>query len=532
MNAAEAKRSRRSPEPSLLAAMREPDFYPHQPREVTHQETHISHLFFAGEMVYKVKKPVRFSFLDYSTLRLRRHFLQEELRLNLRLAPRVYLGIVPISWDGGRWRLGSDVEPAEFALVMRRLPAERMLDQLIAANRVTPEMMHALAKVLAPFHARAAAGAAVARAGLPAAIRSLWEENLSDIRPFVGSLLDAETFRAFAEFGSRFIAEHHALLLSRVREGRVREVHGDLHCQHVCFAPGGIQIFDCLEFSRKLRSCDIASEIAFLVMDLEFRGGRQAAGEFLHRYLEIVNDPAIPALLPFYQCHRALIRGKVAALRSGKASTEAARYFEYARGVTREGAKPFLVMVCGLTGSGKSTLARALGRRLAIPVISSDPTRKALAGTSARQGALPYGEGIYGAAMTSATYARMVEEAERLVVRGEGAVLDATFHRRELREPVIRMAERRRVPLILVWCRAPDEVVRARLAKREEEGLDVSDGRWEIYLVQKEKFEAPDEIARGHCLELPTDASPERLATQVERFLRATLLQAAPAGSD
>lgn len=512
--------------------MREPGFYPHGPPEVTHQETHISHLFFAGELVYKIKKSVRFPFLDYSTLRLRKHFLEEELRLNRRLAPQVYLGIVPISWDGGRWRLGSHVEPAEFTLVMRRLPAERMLDRLVAQERTTPEMMRALAEVLAPFHAGAAAGAAVARSGLPSAVRSLWEENLSEIRPFVGSLLDAESFDALAEFGSRFISERHALLLRRVREGRVREVHGDLHCQHVCFAPDGIQIFDCIEFSRKLRSCDIASEIAFLVMDLKFRGARQAAGEFLNRYLEIADDPAIPGLLPFYQCHRALVRGKVAALRSGEASIEAKRYFEHALSVMWEAAKPFLVMVCGLTGSGKSTLGRELGRRLAIPVISSDPTRKALAGTFARRAGLAYGEGIYSPEMTNATYARMAEEAEWLVARGEGAVLDATYHRRELREPVIRLAERRRVPLFLVWCRAPDEVVRARLAKREKEGVDVSDGRWEIYLVQKEKFEAPEEIPAADCLDLATGAGPERLATEVERFLRLRVLGARRSGSD
>lgn len=501
----------------------EPGFYPDRPPEVDHRETHISHLFFAGNRVYKLKKSVRYSFLDFSSLSQRKYFLDQEVRLNRRLAPRVYLEVVPISLVGGRWRLGSGVDPAEYALVMRRLPAERMLDFLLPRHQVTPEMMRALAEVLVPFHAEAPTDDDIGASGLPDAIHSLWEENLSDIRPFVGKLLKAKTLDAFADFGARFIRKRRALLESRVRNGRIREVHGDLHCQHICFIAEGIQIFDCIEFSRKLRSCDIASEIAFLVIDMEFRGARELAGCFLGRYLELVDDPEIPVLLPFYKCHRALVRGKVAALRSGGSSSEALRYFEYAEGVLWEAAKPFLVLVCGLTGTGKSTLARALGRRLGVGVISSDATRKALAGTLARQDPLPYEEGIYSPSMTETTYAKMLQEAEELLDRGQGAILDATFQRRAHREAALQFAAKHAIPVALIHCQSPEALVRERLRKRAAEGRDLSDGRWEIYVAQRSAFEPILEVGETDWLPLDTDEPTAELVYRAERFLRGVL---------
>jgi len=503
--------------------MLEPSFYPGGVFEVSHTETHISHIFFAGNLVYKVKKPVRFSFLDYSTLAKRRHFLQEELRLNARLAPSVYLGVLPISYENGGWRLGSYAHPVEYALLMRRLPERRMLDFLLDRDQVTPEMMQSLAAILAKFHAQAKTGGKINSSGEIETIRKLWDENLADIAPFVGRLLDADTLSAVQDFGQRFLARHEDLFVKRTGTGRIREVHGDLHCEHVCFAPEGIQIFDAIEFSREIRCCDVASEVAFLLMDMELRGADERAHDFLKHYLELADDPDLPRLLPFYKCHRALVRGKVIGLRSDGDSAVAPRYFQLARRYTWEESKPFVVMMCGLTGSGKSTLARELSGRLGLPLLSSDAIRKGLAGTADQKHEAPYGEGVYSPAMTARTYAAIARRLEEYFAAGEGAILDATFHRWFRREIIFELAQKHGVPIVLIHCQSRDEVIRERLRKRAEEGRDLSDGRWEIYVKQKAVFDPLVEVPRGNCLVLDTAAPLEALVPEVEGFLSAVL---------
>jgi uncharacterized protein len=503
---------------SLLSAMLDPAFYPHGPSEVTRRQTHISDLFFAGELVYKIKKNVRYSFLDYSTLARRKYFLQEELRLNRRLAPSVYLGILPISHDDYGWQLGSDAHPAEYTLVMRRLPEKRMLDYLLERGQVTPRMMAALAEVLAPFHSEAASSRRIRARGYPSRIREVWTNNLADIDPFVGRTIDGGTLAAIRAFGGRFLDEHADLMLRRVGQGRTREVHGDLHCEHVCFAPEGIQIFDCVEFSSQLRYCDVASEVAFLLMDLEARGGKEQGRQFLRRYLELAEDSELPELLPFYQCYRALVRGKVFSLISEEESA-AARYFDLAYSATWQDAKPFVVMICGLTGGGKSTLARALGRRLGAPVINSDVVRKGIAGTSNRRTRVAYAEGIYSPSMTGRAYRKMTEEAERHLAAGAGVILDATFQKAAQRSAVFEAAERRGAPVAIIHCHSREGLIRERLARRTEAGNDISDGAWPVYLKQKNLFEPFAESSNYFALD--TEPPVADLCGKAEQFLRA-----------
>jgi hypothetical protein len=503
----------------LVQAMLDPAFYPERPTEVAHRETHISHVFLAGELAYKIKKNVRYSFVDYSTLERRKFFLEEELRLNRRLAPSVYLGILPISRDDYGWQLGSDARPEEYVLVMRRLPEKRMLDYLLERGQVTPRMMAALAEILVPFHAQAARGQRKHAYGHLSSAQKIWQQNLADLAPFVGRTIDAESLAAIRAFGGRFLDERAELMLRREREGRARELHGDLHCEHVCFAPEGIQIFDCVEFSPQLRRIDTASEVAFLLMDLEARGGKEQGRQFLRRYLELSDDRELPELLPFYQCYRALVRGKVFSLISDTQAETAARYFDLAYSYTWQGVKPFVVMICGLTGSGKSTLARALARRLGAAVVNSDVVRKGLAGASDRRNNVAYGKGIYNPSMTGRAYRRMTEEVERHLAVGEGVIVDATFQKAAQRSAVFEAAARNGAPLAIVYCHTRDGVVRERLFRRAEGGRDISDGTWRIYLKQREVFEPFAESAPYHALN--TGAPVGELCGEVEQFLRA-----------
>ena len=356
-------------------------------------------------------------------------------------------------------------------------------------------------------------------------VEKQWNENLTDLEPFLENLVDPETVNLFKDYGADFIERHRNLMVQRAEEGWIRDVHGDLHCEHICFAPEGIQIFDCIEFSPQLRCCDLASEIGFLLMDLEVRGGWNLVRPFLTRYLELLRDPDLPALLPFYQCYRALVRGKVEALRAGGPNSNAQRYFRYASRFTWSSVKPLLLIVCGLTGSGKSTLARELGERLGMPVINSDTVRKAIAGKPGRQ-AVPFNEDIYSPDMTAKTYAKIAREADKQILEGEGAILDATFGQKAHREKIIRLAEKHAVPLVLIHCVASDETTKKRLAQREAEGKDVSDGRWEIYSKQKAAFEPINELPSANCLKLNTELPREQLVRASEKFLRAQVGQA------
>ncbi|HEY7318277.1 MAG TPA: AAA family ATPase [Candidatus Binatia bacterium] len=506
----------------LVSAMLEPTFYPRRPSKVIHKETHISHVFLTDDLVYKVKKAVRFSFLDYSTLPKRRHFLNEELRLNRRLAPSVYLAVMPISFDAGGWRLGGWSEPAEYTLVMRRLPERRMLPFLLDSGQLTPEMMRSLANVLAPFHADAERVQTNEPFRYPLNIQKDWAENLAELQPFFGTWIEEDGFAALQQFGAGFLDKHHELFLKRINDGWIRDVHGDLHCEHICFAPEGIQVFDCIEFSPRLRCCDLASEIAFLLMDLEVRGGGELRRPFLTRYLELLADRDLPTLLSFYQCYRALVRGKVEALRSTGADSMAPRYFRYALRFPWLDLMPFLVIVCGLTGSGKSMLARTLGERLGTPVINSDILRKTIAGKLGRQ-IVPLNAGIYSSNMTEKTYKKIAQQAEKQIFEGRAAILDATFGRKKHREMIIRIAEKHKVPLLFIHCSVSEELTEQRLNRRALEGSDVSDGRWEIYAAQKAAYQPIQEVPSESCLELNTAAPVEELAIRSERFLRSRL---------
>jgi predicted kinase len=255
-------------------------------------------------------------------------------------------------------------------------------------------------------------------------------------------------------------------------------------------------------------------------MDLEARGAKELGREFLRRYLELADDRELPELLPFYQCYRALVRGKVYSLLSPDKADRAGRYFDLAYSATWGDLKPFVVMICGLSGSGKSSLARALARRLGAAVINSDVVRKGLAGTSHRRSQDSYGGGIYAAPMTDRTYRKMTEEAERHLAAGEGVILDATFQKTAQRSAVFEMAARNGAPVAIVYCHTREELIRERLRRRAAEGRDVSDGDWQIYLKQKELFEPLTETALPR-LALDTEPPVAELCQDAERFLRA-----------
>jgi len=491
----------RSTSDRLVAAMSRPGFYPGPPTTVEHFETHISHVFVAGEEAYKIKKPVRFSFVDYSTLEQRYHFCREEIRLNRRLAPSAYLGVVPLYEHDGGWRIGTidgafDPRAAEYAVKMRRLDAARTLESLIRRGRLAPGVPERIAEVIARFHGAAERTEALVH-GCAAAIDRGVGGNLDECEAFTGDLLSAADFGALRQFHRRFVDDHRSLLDERAREGRVCDGHGDLRCEHI-YVGEEIEIVDCVEFSTALRYVDVASDLAFLLMDMERLGAPSQGHQLLRAYLRASRDPALSELLNFYKCYRAVVRGKVAALKSQQpglppaerertrrnASERFAAALHYARLTA-----PAIIVICGLPGSGKSTIATILAERIGFVACNSDVVRKQMLGmapgTFAGAG---YREGIYQADTSRATYARLRDAASHELRRGRGVILDASFKDAAERALTRDLARRAHVPIVFAYCAAPEAEIARRLAARHQRPGSVSDATWDVYLRQKQEY--------------------------------------------
>jgi len=496
---------------AVIQALADPGIYPHRPDEVEHVQTHISHVFLAGPYVYKLKKAVRFPFLDFSTPALRRKFCAEEVRLNRRLCPGVYLGVVPVTRSAdGRFRLRGRGKAVEHVVRMRRLPADRMLTRLLAAGGVTGEMMDALARTMAAFHAEVPTGPKIAAHATPDALLERWAEEARAVAPFVGSLLRAEDHEILADFGPAFVRQHAALLRARQAGGRIREGHGDLHAEHVCFldapvaaAPGlpplppGIYVFDCIEFSEAFRRNDVASEIAFLAMDLESLDHPSLARRFVTAYVEATGDVAIPMLLPFYACYRAIVRGKVEGLESREREVDAAereaaarrarRHFALAVRMAWTAGGPTMIACCGLAGSGKTALATELAATTGATLLGSDAIRKR-DDHGTRPAVAAFDAGLYTPAARDAVYETLAAEADAAVAAGQSVVADATFVRAADRARLAAVAVRRGCPLVFVECRADEAVVRTRLEARAHTP-SLSDARWDTFLAQRARRE-------------------------------------------
>jgi uncharacterized protein len=526
-----AARRRAVTNAALIEAMQRPAFFPHQPPEVTLVQTHISYVFLAGSEVYKVKKGVRFPFLDFSTLERRRFFCREEVRLNQRLAPKTYLGVVAIRRDDTGYRLTveDDREALEYAVHMRRLPDDRILTALLDRDEVSPELIASLADLLAKFHAQARTGPDVTSGGDVQAVARLLEDNFSNARRFRDVTIAGADDDAIQSFSRRFLSTHEPLLRRRQREGRIRECHGDLHSEHVCCTEP-VVIFDCIEFDPRLRNCDVAAEMAFLAMDLDFHGHAELAQRLVQRYSEVASDRELGTLVPFYACYRAYVRGLVDSLTAAEgevapadreaASRSAERRFALAYRYTWRQTRGLLV-VGGLSGTGKSTLAEALRRRTGFEHIASDVVRKRLVGIpSRRRLAGDEAEKLYAPEMSARTYARMYDEASSVLRAGRGAIVDGTFQRRLDRQAARDLAHRHGVPLLIVECVCDDEEVRRRLSLRQRLGEDASDADWQVYLQQRRHREPIEAAEEGDVVRLDTRQSPEAGSRVIESVLR------------
>ncbi|MBI2846490.1 MAG: AAA family ATPase [Chloroflexi bacterium] len=506
--------------PPLVEALLQPQAYPEEVHKVDLLQTHISYVFLAGDYVYKVKKPVNFGFLDFGTLEKRRFYCQEEVRLNQRLSPDMYLGIARITLEKGAFSIEGRGEVVEYAVKMRRLPQEQMLDGLLSRDEVSFETMRRIAEKIAEFHSRAETNDRIATFGQTKTVGLNIEENFNQVKRYTGVTIPKEKYEVIRKYALDFMDEEASLFAKRIRDKKIKDCHGDLHTASICVA-NRIYIFDCIEFNERFRYCDVASDLAFLAMDLEFHGRKDLSNYLVEVYLEKSADLDLPKLLPFYKCYRAYVRGKVGSLSlddphlpegERQASLQRARkYFDLAYSYTFPEVKT-LFITAGLIGTGKTTLGEGLARRMGLELISSDVVRKELAQrTPQEHRSEGFEEGIYSKEFSRYTYNEMFRRARGLLEKGESVILDASFQRQEDRKATIVLANETGADLKIIECVSTDYYVKERLGRRLEEGYSPSDGRWEIYLEQKKVFEPLTEVPDDAHIVLDTSGAKEEV---------------------
>ena len=503
--------------------------FPHPVTQVQLRQTHISWVVLTGPFAYKIKKPVRYEFIDASTLEKRRFLCEEELRLNRRLAPDLYNGIAAIVYENGRLSVGGRGDPLEFAVKMRQFDPSQELSERLARDDVTLQDMHGLAALLADFHVRAAVALASGPFGTFQKIRERMLDNITLLRRHLDGEPERKLLERLETWTNASLARLEPLIQSRRQIGAVRECHGDLHARNIVRWRQQWLPFDCLEFDPELRWIDVMSDTAFLFMDLASRRREDLACEFMSRYLEETGDYAGLRLLPLYATYSALVRAKVDALgaeNAGDAERVALenRLTERLATAVRfmDAGPPAIVIMHGVTASGKSWLSEQLVPAIHALRIRSDLERKRLEGVAplARR-IFGVGEGAYGVASTQATYEQMHELADSALDGNCRVVIDATFLDPEHRDIFRRLALRRQCPFLIVTCTSDATTLASRLQTRARNDLDPSEA---TQAVLDRQLQAQQPLTDEELLHaIPVDTSRPGSASDAIKEVRARL---------
>jgi len=494
----------------LLKDLERPEAYP-EPRPTTVRlvTTHISWVFITDHDVWKLKRPVDYGFVDYTTLERRRRFCHEEVRVNSRLAPGVYLDVVPVRLEQGRHSFTSNGIVVDYAVRMRRLAETANAESLLRHGHLTHDHLARLAARLAAFYATSPPPSPSSSLGI---LRANVEENFDQVRPFVGRFVESSAFEAVRTWQVGWLERKADVFEARHVQGRIRDGHGDLRLEHVYFEDGEILVIDAIEFNQRFRVTDVAADVAFLAMELDARGRPDLAGSFLAEFALASADYDLYAVVDFYLSYRAWVRGKVASFLAADPSTgpekaqrksrEAERLFTLARRYAEPPVDPGpVVAVGGLIGAGKSTLARALGRSLGIPVVDSDRTRKALAGVPPTEQASAE---AYSGEFSRRTYDELLRRADVVLGSGRGVILDASFRSRDLRRRARELAVRHGRQFRFVEAVCDDATLRARLRARAATGASVSDATEDLLDRFRREFEPVTELGADEHVPVST----------------------------
>jgi uncharacterized protein len=514
--------------PELIQQMLLPEFYSHpvtMPIELI--QTHASAVLLTGDFVYKLKKPVNFGFLDYSTVTNRQHFCEEEIRLNQRGAKELYLAVLPISKQGDKYQFGNEGEIVDYAVKMVQFPQSALLSNMFESGQITTDDLEEIGQVVARFHSEAQTSEYISSFGTVAKIRQSIEDNYRQTEKYIGRSQTQPQYIETKAYTDRFLLEHEQLFLDRIAGGFIRECHGDLHLRNICRWQTKILLFDCIEFNEPFRFVDTMYDIAFAVMDLEARGGKDLANRFLNIYVEQTGDWAGLQVLPMYLSRQAYVRAKVTSFLLDDAGISdedrvaaletASNYYHQAWEYTRP-KQGRIILLSGLSGSGKSTLGKQIAESLNGMQIRSDAVRKHLGGISL----LARGDdSLYTPEMTASTYQEVLSLGAKLAVQGFTVILDAKYDRQSLRAAVIDLAQSEAIQLDIIHCTAPETVLIDRLAQRTG---DIADATVDLLASQQAMWEDFTSVEMQYVTRIDTtvDSLAEPLFTKLARSKRRT----------
>ena len=502
----------------LIRSLHNPSLYPHDADRLELIETHISWVFLCGSYAYKIKKALNLGFIDCSTLDQRKFYCEEELRLNGRLAPELYLAVIAITGTPDQPQLGGSGEVFEYAVKMRRFPQQALLSHMLEQHLLADAHISQIITQVADFHQTIPAATADTQYGNPDHIAAPVHENFVQIRklthdPRHFELLDQVKVWAEHQYESCYQHFQH-----RKEQGFIRECHGDMHLGNMAVVDDRVVIFDGIEFNPDLYWIDIMNEVAFLYMDLEYHEKRHFACRFLNDYLERTGDYLGLRVFRYYLAYRAMVRAKIACIRLSQQAgqdlqssdmQEFERYLQLAFSYTQP-QRPALFITHGLSGSGKSTLSGPLVEPLAAIRIRSDRERQRLFGKGMRQGeAVIIGEGVYSDDASQQTYGKLAELAEAVLQAGFSVIIDATFLERQQRDLFKQLAGSLGVPMRILLFRAEAHVLQQRIQDRQCEGSDISEADLNVLEHQLATYAGLDDDEQGYTVTIDTESISE-----------------------
>jgi aminoglycoside phosphotransferase family enzyme/predicted kinase len=490
----------------LLGHLKNPRVYGNDVKSVVMLQTHISFVALTGKFAYKVKKPVNFDFLDFSTIEKRKHFCEEELRLNKRLCPDLYLDVVSITVKDNHLEINGDGKVVDYAVKMKEFPQEKIMTKLLEKGKIDEELIKKICYILVEFYKKGERSSDIDSYGTIKSIKMNTDENFEQTESFVDITIPQKTYHFIKKATNEFLNQKKKVIEERIKNGFIRDCHGDLHSGNIVVLKDDICIFDCIEFNNRFRYSDIASDIGFLAMDLDFLGRPYLSSYLIEQYSEKSGDFDIFHILNFYKCYRAYVRGKVIGFKLNDPTIDrgekqkiietANKYFDlayyyselFSRDLTKD-TRPILFITSGLTGTGKTTLARKISVDYHANIISSDAVRKEIEGVDKyERHHEEYNTGLYSPNKMLYTYEKIMEKAEVFLKKGENVILDATFKTQELRDMAKKLANENNTFFLVLYCNCPENIVKQYLKERVKK-KSISNGRWEIYVRQKDSFE-------------------------------------------